>query len=141
MYISRRLMLAGIAGSLATIARSEERMTHIALLGDSVIDNKAYVSGPDVAEQVRMLSPNGWKVSRLARDGAGSSDVLAQLKDLPPDATHLVISAGGNDALGASGVLDQGARSVGDVLVRLADVKDGFRTAHGTARHAAGTRQ
>ena len=46
-------------------------MTHIALLGDSVIDNKAYVGrGPDVAEQVRKLVPNEWKVTRLAIDGA-----------------------------------------------------------------------
>jgi len=44
-------------------------MTHIALLGDSVIDNKAYVgSGPEVAEQLRMLAPNEWKVSGLAID-------------------------------------------------------------------------
>ena len=39
-------------------------MTHIALLGDSVIDNGAYVGrGPDVAEQVRNLVPDEWKVT------------------------------------------------------------------------------
>ena len=46
-------------------------MTHIALLGDFVIDNKAYVGrGPDVAEQVRKLVPDEWKVTQLAIDGA-----------------------------------------------------------------------
>ena len=46
-------------------------MTHIVLLGDSVIDNKAYVGeGPDVAEQLRKLSPKKWGVTRLALDGA-----------------------------------------------------------------------
>ena len=39
-------------------------MTHIALLGDSVIDNGAYVRrGPDVTEQVRNLVPDEWKVT------------------------------------------------------------------------------
>src|SRR5437764_15458406 len=101
MTASRRAVLVGAAGMLATKGSSEERMTHIALLGDSVIDNKAYVgAGPDVAEQVRMLAPKEWRVARLAVDGALSSSVLRQLDSLSTEATHLVISAGGNDALG-----------------------------------------
>src|SRR3954465_894393 len=112
MPLSRRTLLVGAAAMPAAKALSEERMTHIALLGDSVIDNKAYVvGGPDVAEQVRMVAPTHWKVSRLAIDGAVSSSVLAQLNGLPSDATHLVISVGGNDALRESGVLDDAARS------------------------------
>ena len=60
-------------------------MTHIALLGDSVIDNKAYVGrGPDVAEQVRNLVPDEWKVTRLAIDGAVTWSVHSQLEDLQP---------------------------------------------------------
>jgi hypothetical protein len=43
MSLSRRAVLVGAAGVLATNGDSERRMTHIALLGGSVIDNKAYV--------------------------------------------------------------------------------------------------
>ena len=107
-------------------------MTHIALLGDSVIDNKAYVGdGPDVAEQVRMLAPKEWKVTRLAVDGAVSSDVLRQLDSLPADTTHMVISAGGNDALGEADVLDATATSVRQVLMRLAEIQERFRDSYG----------
>jgi hypothetical protein len=49
-------------------------MTHVALLGDSVIDNKPYVGGgPDVTEQLGNLAPREWKITRLALDGAVSS--------------------------------------------------------------------
>src|SRR3954462_7652837 len=133
MPLSRRTLLVGAAAMPAAKALSEERMTHIALLGDSVIDNKAYVDrGPDVAEQVRMLAPKEWKVSRLAVDGATSSSVLTQVDRLPSDTTHLVVSAGGNDALGESGVLDQSARSAGDVLMKLADIQERFRRSYAT---------
>ena len=105
-----------------------ENMTHIALLGDSVIDNKAYVGrGPDVAEQLRELVPNEWKVTRLAIDGAVTWSVLSQLEDLPTGTTHIVISAGGNDALGEAEVLDAPAQSVAEVLQQLAGIQDRFR--------------
>ena len=75
-------VVVGAAGVLATKGSSEERMTHIALLGDSVIDNKAYVgAGPDVAEQVRMLAPKEWRVARLAVDGALDRLVTTHLID------------------------------------------------------------
>src|SRR4051812_12432731 len=103
-------------------------MPHIALLGDSVIDNKAYVgAGPDIAEQLKALIPKQWKVTRLAVDGAVTSRVLRQIEDVPADATHLVISAGGNDALAQSGILESAARSVAEVLSRLATIQDSFR--------------
>ncbi|MCU1438863.1 MAG: lipase [Naasia sp.] len=47
---------------------------------------------------------------------------------MPSDATHLVVSAGGNDALGFSSVLTQRADSVGDGLAQLAGVLDEFAT-------------
>lgn len=112
---------------------------HIALVGDSVIDNRAYVAGgPDVAQQVRMVSPQGWKVTSLAVDGAVSSSVLPQLDNLPNDATHLVISAGGNDALGESGLLDASAQSVAEVLLRLAEIQDRIRESYARMLDAAG---
>ena len=107
--------------------------------GDSVIDNKAYVGrGPDVAEQVRNLVPDEWKVTRLAIDGAVTWSVFSQLEDLPTDTTHIVISVGGNDALGKSEVLDAPAHSVAEVLLQLAEIQDRFRA---EAAPACSTRQ
>jgi GDSL-like Lipase/Acylhydrolase family len=140
MNLSRRAVLAGGAGVLATHGMAEERMTHIVLLGDSVIDNKSYVGqGPDVAEQLRLLAPKEWEVTRLAMDGAVSSDVLQQLENLPADTTHLVISAGGNDALGESGVLDATAHSVAEALMTLANIQERFRESYAQMLNAAGS--
>jgi hypothetical protein len=76
-------------------------MSHLILLGDSIFDNRAYVAGgPAVIDQVQGLLPKGWQASLLAVDGNVALNVLEQLNRIPSDATHLVISAGGNDALG-----------------------------------------
>lgn len=103
-------------------------MNHVALLGDSIFDNGAYVQRgePDVVAQVRARLPQGWKATLCAVDGAVTKGVERQLARLPPDASHLVVSAGGNDALGNSGILREGARSVAEVITRLADVRDEF---------------
>ena len=77
-------------------------MSHLVLLGDSIFDNAAYVAGaPSVIDQVRSLLPKGWTATLLAVDGHVALDVLEQIKRIPADATHLVMSVGGNDALGA----------------------------------------
>ena len=103
-------------------------MRHIVLLGDSVFDNGAYVGGgPDVVHQLRSIVPAGWRCTLSAVDGALTTDVSAQLQRIPSDATHLVVSAGGNDALGESGVLDQPARSVAEALDKLSAARDRFR--------------
>lgn len=103
-------------------------MGHVVLLGDSIFDNGAYVGRgePDVAAQVQARLPNGWKATLRAVDGAVSAGVAAQLARVPPDATHLIVSAGGNDALRSSGVLREPARSVAEGVARLADVRDEF---------------
>jgi len=81
-------------------------MPHIILLGDSIFDNLKYVQPePDVATQLRQTVPAGWKVTLRAIDGAVTNDVISQLADLPTDATHLVLSVGGNDLLGCAGDL------------------------------------
>jgi hypothetical protein len=96
-------------------------MTHLVLLGDSIIDNGAYVGRePCVLDQVRDLLPSGWVVSQRAVDGHTSRDVLGQLTKLPAGVTHVCLSAGGNDALGALGVLGAQAANVGEGLLRLA---------------------
>jgi hypothetical protein len=102
-------------------------MPHVVLLGDSIFDNAAYVSGgPDVVRQLRGMLPEGWSASLLAVDGAMTRGVPAQVARLPADATHLVLSAGGNDALGASHILGSAVRSVGEAVLRLADAQDRF---------------
>lgn len=107
-------------------------MGHIALLGDSVFDNGAYVNGgPDVTQQLRSILPADWRASCYAVDGSTSADVRNQLERVPRDATHLVVSTGGNDALRESGVLDQSASSVGEALQKLALARDRFARDYG----------
>src|SRR5918996_5903451 len=75
-------------------------MPHLVLLGDSVFDNARYVSkGHSVIEQLRNQLPAGWNATLLAVDGHVTSDIARQLERLPKDATHLLVSSGGNDAL------------------------------------------
>jgi hypothetical protein len=102
-------------------------MPHVVLLGDSVFDNAAYVrGGPDVVAQLRPLLPAGWTATLRAVDGAVTADVPAQLARLPADASHLVVSVGGNDALGHVGLLNERASSSAQVLGRLADAGEAF---------------
>ncbi|HEX8668767.1 MAG TPA: SGNH/GDSL hydrolase family protein [Allosphingosinicella sp.] len=95
-------------------------MGHVILLGDSIFDNAAYVrGGPDVVKQLQRRLPTDWKASLRAVDGAVTRGVASQLSRLPSDATHLVVSAGGNDALGASHVLGQSVASVAEAVSLL----------------------
>jgi hypothetical protein len=52
--------------------------------------------------------------------------VPGQLARLPPDTTHIVVSAGGNNAGRQEGVLSEAARSVADGLGRIASIREGF---------------
>ena len=106
-------------------------MTHVVLLGDSVFDNAAYVGGGvDVISHLRAQLPAGWGATLAAVDGSVARGVGRQLDALPAAATHLVVSAGGNDALQSAGLLNQGARSFAEVLNRLAGEADDFRRAY-----------
>lgn len=130
--VSRRGFLAATAGALATvgIAQAEERsaMPHVVLLGDSIFDNAAYVGGgPDVIRHLRDRLPPDWRASLAAIDGSTISDIADQLAQLPPDPTHLVISIGGNDALGQAAILDAPSISVAEALLQLADIQQAFR--------------
>lgn len=102
-------------------------MSHLVLLGDSILDNAAYTAGgPAVIDQVTGLLPAGWLASLRAVDGATTRDVTSQLHSLPPDTSHLVLSVGGNDALGRADILDAQVACVGDALLLLDDVVRGF---------------
>ena len=108
-------------------------MNHVVLLGDSIFDNAAYTGGaPDVVRQLRRRVPDGWKATLLAVDGGTTADVREQLRLMPADATHLVVSAGGNDALGHIDFLGAPAATTAEALLGLADIAAGFeRRYHG----------
>jgi hypothetical protein len=102
-------------------------MSHVVLLGDSIFDNGAYTGGgPAVVTQLGSVLPSGWRASLLAVDGARTDDVARQLDRLPDDATHLVLSAGGNDALAHGDLLEGPAASAAQILGFLADAAAGF---------------
>lgn len=102
-------------------------MRHVVLLGDSIFDNASYVPGePPVIEQLRAALPKGWNATLLAVDGDRTPDVIHQVKRLPGDASHLVVSCGGNDALGYSTVLMEPASSVHEAMQQIATIKRAF---------------
>lgn len=106
-------------------------MPHLIVLGDSIFDNVAYVAeGPAVIDQVRMNLPAGWRATLLAVDGDTTADVPRQLQRLPPDATHLALSVGGNDALGCIPRLEAPARTVKHGLVTLTAMKTEFQASY-----------
>jgi len=112
-------------------------MTHVVLLGDSIFDNSLYTEGgPDVISQVHQLLPPGWRASLLAVDGSTTEDVHSQLQRVPPDASHLVLSVGGNDALMNSGILNMPAVSTSQVVAAFADISQNFAEKYRRIVHA-----
>ena len=110
---------------MTPIARRDEGA--VVLLGDSILDNGAYTGGgPAVAAQLQAALPPGWRSVLAAVDGATTEDVPRQMQDVPDDAAVLVLSAGGNDLLMHSDVLDQPAAGSAQVLDRLAGLADDF---------------
>lgn len=81
-------------------------MPHVALLGDSIFDNASYVASDSaVIDHLRRILPAEWDSTLLATDGATTTVIQKQLERIPDTVTHLVLSAGGNDALWMSGNL------------------------------------
>jgi GDSL-like lipase/acylhydrolase family protein len=104
---------------------------HIVLLGDSIFDNGSYTRGePDVVGHLASVIPWTWRATLLAVDGATTSDVAPQLDRVPDDATHLVLSVGGNDALRNSDLLEARACSSSEVLLMFAARLDLFEQAY-----------
>ncbi|MEM6331035.1 MAG: SGNH/GDSL hydrolase family protein [Planctomycetota bacterium] len=100
---------------------------HVVLLGDSIFDNGVYVGGkPAVIDQVREQLGDGWQATLLAIDGDVTDGVALQLRRLPEGATHLVISVGGNDALGEQRLLTAPAESAAEAFGQLAGVQEAF---------------
>lgn len=105
-----------------------EEKRNVVLLGDSVFDNGAYISGGrNVRWQVQDCLPKGWQATLLAVDGNTARNISNQLKRLPEDASHLIISVGGNDGLGQMGVLGESVQSMADALNRIGSVIETFQ--------------
>jgi hypothetical protein len=106
-------------------------MPHLVLLGDSIFDNASYVApGQAVIDQLRSALPDGWTASLLAVDGAMVADVHRQIDELPRDATHLLLSCGGNDALDHLLMLARPVQTAGQALLLFDGVRREFRTAY-----------
>ncbi len=104
---------------------------HVVLLGDSIFDNAAYVGGrPDVVAQVREALPAGWGATLLAIDGDVINGVPRQLASRPASATHLVVSVGGNDALGFAHLLNAPVSSVAEAIATLGAQQGPFTSAY-----------
>lgn len=102
-------------------------MTHLVLAGDSVFDNGSYTAGgPAVIDQVRQALPAGWQATLCALDGSTTEDVRGNLGTVPVEATHLVISVGGNNALMRADLLDTRVGSTADALLLLHEAASEF---------------
>ena len=107
---------------------------HVVLLGDSIFDNSSYTGGaPDVVTHLRSLLPAGARATLLAVDGAITQTMTGQLPEIPRDATHLVVSIGGNDALGYQSLLEAPATSTADALRLFGEAVDRFEANYRSA--------
>jgi hypothetical protein len=111
-----------------------DQRRHVVLLGDSIFDNAAYVrGGPDVIAQLRAMLPTGCLATLCAVDGATTSGLASQVGRVPADATHVVVSIGGNDALHNIDLLSLRTGSSDDVLRifarRLAAFEEAYQAA------------
>ena len=111
---------------------------HVALLGDSIFDNRAYTGGePDVVSHLRSILPAPWRATLLAIDGSVIADLRAQLKRVPRDASHLVVAVGGNDALMNQDLLATPVRSSSKTLALFGARVKVFELAYRRAIEAA----
>jgi hypothetical protein len=94
---------------------------HVVLLGDSIFDNGAYTGPePDVLTHFLRLVPSGWQATLCAEDGATAYGLARQLPRVPSDASHLIISVGGNDALRNRDLLSLRVSSSAEALAAFA---------------------
>ena len=96
------------------ITSTSQKPSHVVLVGDSIFANAAYTrGGPDVITHLRRVPPLNWRGTLCAVDGATTRDLASQLTRVPSEASHLVVSIGGNDALHNSDLLSMRVDSTG----------------------------
>ena len=99
----------------------------LALLGDSILDNKPYVAPePDTATHLQRSLVHSWIVDLLARDGSEMPDIRFQMDDLPAVPDLAILSIGGNDAINHIGLLEHRATTTTDLLDQLQSVAETF---------------
>lgn len=92
-------------------------MLNIALVGDSIFDNKAYVGvEPDVKSHLSVISPESWSVSLHAIDGSLVEHISEQVAGIAPNTSHILVSAGGNNAILNADVLQMKAANSAETL-------------------------
>lgn len=112
-------------------------MQHLVLIGDSILDNAAYTAGgPAVITHVQGQLPAGWRASLVAVDGSITEDIYAQLQQIPADATHLLLSVGGNNALSCLAILETPVDSTAEALLLLSEMARDFELAYRTMLQA-----
>lgn len=104
----------------------------ITLLGDSILDNKPYVSPGEkcVCEQLAAHLPE-CAIDMRATDGATTADVLRRQTNALANTNIIVLSTGGNDALAHIEFLDKdfGATSR-EVLVKMQSIRNAFHQSY-----------
>ena len=91
---------------METASRVVTLSKELFLLGDSIIDNKTYVLDGEKSVLEHIQSKTDTKTVQLALDGATTDDVLEnQLNRISSEASHVVLSVGGNDLLNEIGFL------------------------------------
>lgn len=108
---------------------TDARRPTLLVCGDSIFDNTPYVgpNGRDVRSHLHELAPD-WTIDFRALDGAVCDDVrISQIRDADA-ADVLVLSVGGNDALGHLHRLgDPTGSTFLETALVLADIQSGFR--------------
>ena len=108
-----------------------ESARSVILCGDSILDNGAYVGagGRPLLDHLTEFLPD-WQIDFRAVDGASCSDVSGvQLRSGAVPAAALVVSVGGNDALGhANRLADPHGLTFLDFGLVLADIQGRFRS-------------
>jgi hypothetical protein len=104
---------------------------HLALLGDSTLDNGTYTSGgPAVIDHLSRLLPEEDRATLLALDGATTHGIENQLDRMPEGATEAVLSIGGNDAVMEIPVLEEPVGHVSEALTELSRAVERFEDAY-----------
>jgi hypothetical protein len=106
-------------------------MNHLILLGDSILDNASYTEGgPAVITHVQEQIPKDWQATLLAVDGSTTEHVADQIQEIPSNASHLLLSVGGNNALLRVEVLETPVNSSGEALILLSEVVREFEASY-----------
>lgn len=100
----------------------------VALLGDSIFDNQAYVEpGQAVLDKINLAKPLDTEFELLALDGATTEDIAEQCALVDEETDLIFLSCGGNNALNVASVFEQQARTVFDGMHVLSEIQNVFK--------------